>query len=96
MIYRGRPLRGPLDLTHVDFLRLTGDERGEMLTLIYLGVDNPMIARYHAEVERVGNTDAPPGHPFRLRDLGSGNPTFVNDELEYAFDGYLTPRCQLP
>ncbi|MFW6096895.1 MAG: FHA domain-containing protein [Chloroflexota bacterium] len=36
-------------------------------------VDNPIVSRYHAQIERVGQR-------YRVRDLRSSNGTFVNDE----------------
>jgi len=36
-------------------------------------LDSPTVSRFHAQIERIG-------HRYRLRDLHSGNGTFVNDQ----------------
>ena len=36
-------------------------------------LDSPVVSRYHAQIERVGQR-------YRVRDLRSSNGTFVNDE----------------
>jgi ABC-type multidrug transport system ATPase subunit len=50
-------------------------------------VDNPIVSRYHAQIERVGQR-------YRLTDLRSANGTFVNDQ-SIEGDVWLQPDDQV-
>lgn len=56
-----------VDFTEKTTLTLGRDSSNDIV------VDNPIVSRYHAQIERVGQR-------YRVRDLRSSNGTFVNDE----------------
>lgn len=85
LTYDGRPLKGALDCTHGDVLRLTGPNAGEMLSIVYLdaedlGAATGVIALDRASRIRIGSA---PGS-----DLGGGDPTIEPTHAEIqATDG---------
>lgn len=59
----------PISISFIERARVTiGRDPGNDVQL-----DNPLVSRYHAEVERLGTR-------YRLRDLSSTNGTFVNGQ----------------
>lgn len=56
-----------VDFTEKTTLTLGRDPSNDIV------VDNPIVSRYHAQIERVGQR-------YRVRDLRSSNGTFVNDQ----------------